>query len=175
MENKIEIKSTSFLSFLLGEETFAIHVGQVLNILEMVKITEVPRTPDYMKGIINLRGEVLPVIDTRMKFGMTPTEYTKNTCILVCEVEVNHEMIKVGALVDSVVEVLEIRDTDIKPTPVIHEKSKSQFITGVVKIDESFIILLDINRVFSTTELLKLDESKDEINKMQQEPATQPS
>ena len=165
MENKTESQLSSFLTFRLGEETFAANVSQVLNILEMIRITEVPRTPEYMKGIINLRGEVLPVIDTRLKFGMAAAGYTKNTCILVIEVELNNESVKVGALVDSVLEVLEIRESDIKPSPVINEKSKSQFIKGVIKSDDTFIIALDVNKVFTTDELTLMDESTEAIKK----------
>ncbi len=165
MENKTETKVTSFLSFRLGDETFAANVDQVLNILEMLRITEVPRTPEYMKGIVNLRGEVLPVIDARLKFGMPAAEHTKNTCILVLEVDVNNESIKVGALVDSVVEVLEIRDSEIKPPPVINEKSKTPFIKGVIKVEDTFIIVLDINKVFTTDEITLLDESTEALKK----------
>ncbi len=88
----------SYLSFKLGEEIFAANVSKVLNILEMTKITQVPKSPPYMKGVINLRGTVLPVVDTRLKFGMSATEFTPNTCILVMEVEVDGEALQVGGL-----------------------------------------------------------------------------
>ena len=110
MEQEEQKLLDSYLSFKLGDELFAANVAKVLNILEMVKITKVPKAPEYMKGVINLRGNVLPVIDTRTKFGMTPTEFTKNTCILVLDIIVDGEDIQVGALVDSVQEVLEITE-----------------------------------------------------------------
>ena len=97
----------------------------------MTKITEVPKSPDYMKGVINLRGAVLPVIDTRIKFGMTPTEYTTNTCIVVMEVEMEGDMVQVGALVDSVQAVLELDEAQIQPPPSIGSKYKSEFIYGM--------------------------------------------
>ena len=148
----------SFLSFNLGEEEFATHVGKVLNILEMTKITEVPKSPDYMKGVINLRGTVLPVVDTRIKFGMTPTEYTTNTCIVVMEVNIDGEEVQVGALVDSVQAVLEISDKQIQPPPGIGSKYKSDFIYGMAKNEEQFIMLLDMDKVFSADEVMLVKE-----------------
>lgn len=148
----------SYLSFNLGEEEFAAHVSKVLNILEMTKITEVPKAPEYMKGVINLRGTVLPVVDTRIKFGMAPTEYTTNTCIVVMEVEMEGDMVQVGALVDSVQAVLEIDDSQIQPPPSIGSKYKSEFISGMAKVNERFIMLLDMEKVFSSDEIISLKE-----------------
>ncbi|NOQ24425.1 MAG: chemotaxis protein CheW [Bacteroidales bacterium] len=162
MNKEIITKINSYLSFNLGEEEFAAHVGKVLNILEMTKITEVPRSPDYMKGVINLRGAVLPVIDTRIKFGMTPTVYTTNTCIVVMEVEMEGDMVQVGALVDSVQAVLELDEAQIQPPPSIGSKYKSEFIYGVAKVEENFIMLLDMEKVFSSDEIVSLKEKTDE-------------
>ncbi len=161
MENSSKVES--YLSFKLGEEVFAANVDQVVNILEMVRITEVPRTPDYMKGIINLRGDVLPVIDTRIKFGLESAEFTKNTCILVMEVKLSNEDIRVGALVDSVVEVLNITESDIQPPPAFNESKKEDFIRGMVRVDDKFMILLDVDKVFSGEEILELKESTIEV------------
>ncbi|HPF93502.1 MAG TPA: chemotaxis protein CheW, partial [Tenuifilaceae bacterium] len=159
-------KINSYLSFKLGEEEFAAHVGKVLNILEMTKITEVPKAPEYMKGVINLRGTVLPVIDTRIKFGMTPTEYTTNTCIIVLDIEVDNETIQVGALVDAVQAVLEIDKTKIMPPPSIGSKYRSEFIEGVASIDEKFIMILNMDAVFSTEDVtdLKIKTEETESN-----------
>jgi purine-binding chemotaxis protein CheW len=151
-------KIDSYLSFKLGDEEFAAHVGKVLNILEMTKITEVPKSPDYMKGVINLRGTVLPVVDTRIKFGMTPTEYTPNTCIVVMEVEMEGDTVQVGALVDSVQAVLEIDEAQVQPPPSIGSKYKSEFIYGMAKVDERFIMLLDMDKVFSADEIVNVKE-----------------
>lgn len=148
MNNETTTKINSYLSFNLGEEQFAAHVGKVLNILEMTKITEVPKAPEYMKGVINLRGTVLPVVDTRIKFGMTPTEYTTNTCIVVMEVDMEGDIVQVGALVDSVQAVLEIEESQIQPPPSIGSKYKSEFIYGMAKLDDRFIMLLDMEKVF---------------------------
>ena len=149
----------SYLTFKLGEEEFAAHVSKVLSIIEMVKITQVPKSPDHMQGVINLRGQVLPVVDTRIKFGMTPTEFTANTCIVVMEVEVNGEYVQVGTLVDSVQEVLEITQDQIQPPPSIGAKYKSEFISGMAKIDEKFIMMLDMDKVFSAEELMNVQAS----------------
>jgi len=119
---------TSYLSFELGDETYAANVSKVLNILEMTKITKVPKAPDYMKGVINLRGTVLPLIDTRIKFGLEASEYTANTCILVLDITIGEETLQVGGLVDGVSEVLEIEPHEIMPPPNIGSKFHSQFI-----------------------------------------------
>lgn len=152
----------SYLTFKLGEEEFAAHVSKVLSIMEMVKITKVPKSPEYMQGVINLRGQVLPVVDTRIKFGMTPTEFTANTCIVVMEVEVNGESVQVGTLVDSVQEVLEISDDQIQPPPSIGSKYKSEFISGMAKLDEHFIMMLDMDHVFSAEEMLNVQASAED-------------
>jgi purine-binding chemotaxis protein CheW len=154
----------SYLSFKLGDEEFAAHVGKVLNILEMTRITEVPKAPAYMKGVINLRGTVLPVIDTRIKFGMAPTEYTTNTCIIVLDIQVDGESIQIGALVDAVQAVLEIDKGKIMPPPSIGSKYKSEFIEGVANIDEKFIMILDMDAVFSTEEVSNLKTKTDETD-----------
>ena len=162
MNNENLSKINSFLSFKLGDEEFAAHVGKVLNILEMTKITEVPRAPEYMKGVINLRGTVLPVIDTRIKFGMPPTEYTTNTCIIVLDVDMDGESIHVGALVDSVQAVLEFDSNNIMPAPSIGSRYRSEFIEGVVNVDDKFIMLLNMDAVFSSDELYKMHDKTKE-------------
>lgn len=149
----------SYLSFTLGEELFAAHVRNVLNILELTRITKIPRAPDYMLGVINLRGAVLPVIDARIKFGLPATDYTVNTCIIVAEVQMEGEAIHVGALVDSVQEVLEVEKEQIQPPPSIGNKFKTEFIIGMLKKEEEFIMLLDMDKVFSTDDLITLKAS----------------
>jgi purine-binding chemotaxis protein CheW len=158
-------KINSYLSFKLGDEEFAAHVGKVLNILELTKITEVPKAPIYMKGVINLRGTVLPVIDTRIKFGMSPTVYTTNTCIIVLDIDVDGESIYVGALVDAVHAVLEIDKNNILPPPSIGSKYKSEFIEGVANIDDKFIMILNMDAVFSTDEITNLKDKTEETEK----------
>jgi purine-binding chemotaxis protein CheW len=154
----------SYLTFKLGEEQFGIHVSQVLNILKMIKVTEVPKSPAYMKGVINLRGSVLPVIDIRIKFGMPEKEYTNNTCIIVMDLDMDGETTYLGTIVDEVLSVHEIEEKQVEPPPSIGEKYKSEFIYGMAKVDESFIMLLDMQKVLSVDELqevIEKTESKD--------------
>jgi len=132
---------------------FGVDVAQVREILDYVKITKVPQTPDFMCGVINLRGSVVPVVDMNMKFGMVKTERTVNTCIVVVEVLLNDEKTILGALVDSVQEVFEIEPENIEPAPKIGTKLKTEFIKGMGKRDDKFIIILNIDKVFTSEEL----------------------
>lgn len=152
-------KNDSYLTFMIGNEEYGANVDDVLNILELQEITKVPKAPGYMKGVINLRGMVLPVIDTRMKFNMPPTEFTDNTCIVVMDLKVDDEIIHVGALVDSVVAVHEIDEADIEPSPSIGNIYRPEFITGVVKLNDSFIMMLDLIKLFTTVELEFISKS----------------
>jgi purine-binding chemotaxis protein CheW len=146
-------ETKSFLSFKLGEENFTIPVMKIMEILEVPKITRVPQSPNFLVGVINLRGAVLPVIDSRIKFGMTPIEFTINTCILVLSIEVNDEMIEVGALVDSVSEVFELNSEDIKPVPTLASRYRSDYVQGMIHENDHFIMLLNIDKVFSSNDL----------------------
>jgi purine-binding chemotaxis protein CheW len=128
-------------------------VSHVREILEFTTVTKVPQTPDYMRGVINLRGSVVPVLDMRLKFGMSMTEKTVNTCIIVVEVSLEGENMIIGALVDSVQEVSELEPDQIEPAPRIGTRLKTEFIKGMGKKDDRFIIILDIDRVFSSEEL----------------------
>ena len=149
-------KITSYLTFKLGDEEFAAHVSKVLNILELTKITEVPKSPNYMTGVITLRGSVLPVIDTRIKFGMTPTEFTPSTCIVVMDIDLEGESVHVGALVDSVQAVVEIEHDQIMPPPSLGNKYRSEFIEGVANINDKFVMILNMDEVFSSEDLIDL-------------------
>lgn len=160
-ENKNQIKS--YLTFKLGNEEFAAHVSKVLNILEMTPITKVPKAPDYLKGVINLRGAVLPVIDTRIKFGMPETEYTNNTCIIVLDIDVDGESVHVGAIVDSVQAVLEIDNNQIMPLPTLGSRYKSEFIIGMAKVDERFIIILNMDAIFSVDEITSIVDTNQSV------------
>lgn len=146
------------LSFRLGEEVFAIDVSKVINILEMSQITKIPRAPDYMKGVINLRGTVLPVIDLRTKFGLPQKEATVDTSIIVLSLDVTGEPVLIGTLVDAVREVLELRSDDIAPTPSIGTKYNSGFIEGMWRTNDKFIMILDMDKVFSSDEILDFKE-----------------
>jgi len=142
----------SYLTFRLDDEVFAANVGKVLEILEVPKITKVPRSPDFMRGVINLRGSVLPVIDTRTKFGLPPVKDTINTCIIVLSVALEGQDITIGAISDAVHEVIEIQESQMQPAPSIGSKYKSEFIDGMVKRDGDFIMILNMDKIFSTNE-----------------------
>jgi purine-binding chemotaxis protein CheW len=150
--------TSSYLTFKLGDEIFAAHVSKVLNILEVPKITKVPKSPDYMMGAINLRGNILPVIDTRIKFGMPTTEISTNTCILVLDINIEDEPVQVGAIVDAVQEVLEFDEKVLLPPPSVGSRYKSEFIENVVQNNDEFIMVLNMDLIFSVDELSSITQ-----------------
>ncbi len=145
--------ATQHLTFKLDEEVFALDISKVREVLEYTTVTKVPQTPEFMKGVINLRGHVVPVVDLRLKFGMSEAEKTVNTCIIIVEVSVEGESTVLGALADSVQEVHDFEADQIEPAPKIGTRLKTDFIRGMGKRDEQFIMILDIDKVFSTDEL----------------------
>lgn len=145
--------TTQYLTFQLGEEVFALGVSNVREILEFTTVIKVPKTPEFMRGVINLRGSVVPVLDMRLKFGLTRTEKTVDTCIIVVEVSFEGENTIIGALVDSVQEVFDLEPDQVEPAPKIGTQLKTEFIKGMGKRDDHFIIILDIDKVFSSEEL----------------------
>ena len=147
------IETTQYLTFNLADEVFAVDVGRVREILEITSITKVPQTPDFMRGVINLRGSVVPVIDLRLKFGMSETERTVNTCIIVVEVTMDGETIVLGSLADSVQEVIEMEPAQIEAAPHIGTHLNTDFIKGMGKHDGRFVMILDIDQIFSAHEL----------------------
>jgi purine-binding chemotaxis protein CheW len=150
------IEPVQYLTFKLADEIFALDVAKVREILELTTITKVPQTPDFMRGVINLRGSVVPVVDMRLKFGMSMTEQTVDTCIIVAEVTLDGDVIVLGALADSVQEVVEMEPGSIEPAPHIGAKLDTNFIKGMGKIDDHFVMILDIDRIFSSAELAEL-------------------
>jgi purine-binding chemotaxis protein CheW len=149
LARKKEITEGKFLTFALGMEEYGIEILKVREIIGLMDITTVPQTPDYMKGVINLRGKVIPVIDLRLKFSMQEDEHTQETCVIV--VEVNNTQI--GIIVDSVSEVLDIKSTEIEEAPSFGQGIDTDFIMGMGKTKEKIIILLDIEEVLSSEEL----------------------
>lgn len=144
---------STYLTFGLGGETFAFAVNHVREVLDLTDITRVPRTPDFMRGVINLRGAVVPVVDMRIKFGLPVQADTVDTCIIVAEIELDGEVTVIGALSDSVKEVFQLDDAQIEPPPSIGTQLSTEFIKGMGKQGEEFIIILDVNRIFSGDEL----------------------
>ena len=153
MEDTKAMSSQQYVTFSLGDELFGVEVIRAREILSVTPVTKVPQTPDYLLGVINLRGQVVPVVDMRLKLGLPVSEETEDTCVIVVEVQVDGEPIIVGALADAVREVLEIRTDQIEPAPRLGTRLKTEFISGMGKIDEQFLILLNIDRVFSSDEL----------------------
>lgn len=146
-------ETRQYLTFKLGDEIFALDVAQVREILDYTTITKVPQTPEYMRGVINLRGSVVPVVDMRLKFGMSRTERTVNTCIQVVEVTLDNERTVLGALVDSVQEVFELEPDQVEPAPRIGTRLRTDFIKGMGKRDNQFLMILDIDKVFTVEDL----------------------
>ena len=153
MEATNMASSQQYVTFSLGEELFGVEVTRAREILSVTPVTKVPQTPEYLLGVINLRGQVVPVVDMRLKLGLPVTEVTEDTCVIVVEVQIDGESIIVGALADAVREVLEIRSDQIEPPPRLGTRLKTEFITGMGKVNEQFLILLNIDRVFSSEEL----------------------
>lgn len=144
---------SQYLTFSLDHETFAIDVIKAREILDMPMITQVPQTPDYMLGVINLRSNVVPVIDMRLKFGMDSIEESVGSCIIVMEVAVDNEPITVGVLVDSVQEVIDLDAEQIEPPPRIGTRLKTDFLRGMGNYHDEFVMILDIDKVFSSEEM----------------------
>ena len=147
------IETNQYLTFKLEDEVFGLAIGKVREVLDFTTITKVPRTPEYMRGVINLRGSVVPVVDLHLKFGLAQTEKTVNTCIIIVEISMEGEITVLGALADSVQEVVELEPEQIEPAPKIGTKLNTEFIKGMGKREDQFIILLDIDKVFSSDEL----------------------
>ncbi|HYA86856.1 MAG TPA: chemotaxis protein CheW [Nitrospirota bacterium] len=154
---------TQYLTFKLRDEIFALDISTVREVLDFTTATKVPRTPDFMRGVINLRGSVVPVIDLRLKFGMTVTEKTVNTCVIIVEVKVDGETIILGVLADSVQEVMDLENDQIEPAPRIGTHLKTEFIKGMGKHNDQFLMILDIDKVFSFNELADL-RNTDEVS-----------
>lgn len=151
----------AYLAFKLGGEIFAVSVAKVIEVLEIQKITKVPTSPAFLRGIINIRGNILPVINTRIKFNMEIVEDTKKTVIIVFDLLIQNKQVIIGALADSVKEVFEIEDNEIKPIPDIGTQYSIDFIIGVYKKNNDFIQILNIDKVFSISDseiIAKLQE-----------------
>lgn len=150
-----------YLTFKLGNEIFALDIAKVREVLDFTTVTKVPRTPAFMRGVINLRGNVVPVVDLRLKFGMITTEQSVNTCIIIVEVTVDDETAVLGALADSVQEVLDLDPGQIEPAPRIGTRLNTEFIRGMGRHNDRFMIILDIDKVFSAQEITLIEGSQE--------------
>ncbi len=155
-------ENNQYLTFTLEDEVFGLAIGKVREVLDFTSVTRVPQTPAYMRGVINLRGSVVPVMDMRLKFGMSKTVKTVNTCIIIAEIEMEGETTVLGALADSVKEVLDLEPDEIEPPPKIGTRLNTEFIRGMGKHNEEFIIILDIDKVFSADEISAVQGAFDE-------------
>lgn len=154
--NTVSGRDGKYLTFTLAGEEYGISILKVKEIIGMLPITTVPQTPPYVKGVINLRGKVIPVVDLRRKFGMDPMEYTERTCIIVVEIAGSVKTIPMGIVVDSVSEVLNIKSADIEETPSFGNRLDTDYILGMAKVGGGVKILLDIDRVMSADEMASL-------------------
>jgi purine-binding chemotaxis protein CheW len=151
-----------YLTFMLGGEVFAIGILAIKEIIEYGNLTEVPMMPDYIRGVINLRGSVVPVVDLSARFGRKNTELTRRTCIVIIEVASNQEKQVIGVVVDAVNEVLEIQGEQIEPPPAFGAKIRTDFIRGMGKVEGKFVIILNVNNVLSIDDLGQLERVAEE-------------
>ena len=150
---RTDSRAGKYLTFALGKEEFAIQVLRVREIMGVQEITQVPQTPPYVKGVINLRGKVIPVVDLRLKFGMPEHEYSARTCIIVVQIELDGTKMLTGVVVDEVSEVLNMQTSEIEDTPEFGRGVVTPYLLGMAKIKGKVKILLDINKVMSVQEI----------------------
>lgn len=160
MAEELKPEANQYLTFILDEEVYALDIKQVREVLDFTDITKVPRMPDFMRGVINLRGGVVPVVDLRLKFNLGATKKTVDTCIIIIDVTLDGETALLGALADSVQEVLDLDQGQIQPPPKIGTRLRTDFIMGMGKTNDNFIIILDIDKVFSGEELTRVTDGQ---------------
>jgi len=151
--------SIQYLTFTLDNEAFATEISRVREVLEYTKITRVPRAPEYMMGVINLRGSVVPVVDLRLQFGLATTDLTVDTRIIIIEVIIDGKVTVLGTLADSVQEVIDINYGQMEPAPSIGTRIDNSFISSIGKLDDQFIIILDVNHIFTNDQINNVQQS----------------
>ena len=149
----------SYLTFELGGELFSISVFKVIEIIEFPEVTKVPNSPEYLLGVINLRGNVIPLVDTRYKFSMDGALDKSMQSVIIMELSIEGEMMLVGGVVDKVLDVIELNDNELKPSPSLGSKYKPAFVLGMGEFKDNFYMLIDIDKVFSTEEIVLLKEN----------------
>ncbi|HMV44216.1 MAG TPA: chemotaxis protein CheW [Leptospiraceae bacterium] len=157
MQSKV-IEESQYLTFLSGSEVFGIGILKIKEIKEYSSVTTIPMMPEYVKGVINLRGNVVPIIDLLVRFGRGKSTISKRSCVIIVEVEHEEESIDIGILVDAVNEVVDIPPTSIEPAPSFGAKIRIDFIQGIGKLENQFVILLNVNKVLSISELSSIEE-----------------
>lgn len=153
------LEPQQYLTFMLGGEVFAIGILHIKEIIEYGQLTTVPMMPEFIRGVINLRGAVVPVVDLASRFGGKPSPITRRSCIVILELESDEETQVIGVVVDAVNEVLEIAGTDIEPAPSFGTRIRTDFIQGMGKVQEKFVIILNVNNVLSTEDLAVLGKA----------------
>jgi purine-binding chemotaxis protein CheW len=154
-------ETSQYLTFKLDQEIYALDITQVREVLDFSEITKVPRMPEFMRGVINLRGGVVPVVDLRLKFGMSKTEKTVDTCVIIIDLTIEGETTFLGVLADSVQEVMTMEPDQISPPPKIGTRLDTKFIKGMGKKNDEFVIIIDIDKVFSLEEVSVLQANED--------------
>ncbi|HYG13863.1 MAG TPA: chemotaxis protein CheW [Methylophilaceae bacterium] len=157
----INLQEQQYLTFMLGAEVFAINILKIKEIIEYGQLTEVPTMPRFIRGVINLRGAVVPVIDLAARFGKQPAEVSRKTCVVIIEVEHEAEQQVIGVMVDAVNEVLDIQPEQIEPAPSFGANIRYDFIQGMGKVDGKFVIILNVDHVLSVNEIAYLAETTD--------------
>ncbi len=152
-------KEGKYLTFSMADEEYGIGILKIKEIIGMMPITTVPQTPEFIKGVINLRGKVIPVIDLRLRFGMEQIDYTDRTCIIVVEIEGSAATVQIGIVVDAVSEVLNVNGDDIEDTPTFGTKLNTEYILGMAKMEGGVKILLDIDKVLNSDEIAVLEKA----------------
>jgi len=163
----VQEQSNQYLTFLVGKESFAIRITDVKEIIEMSSVTRVPMTPDYIHGVINLRGSVVPVVDLSARLGKGCTEISKRSCIILVEIELTDSAQLIGMLVDEVQEILDIALENIQSAPDFGSEIRTDFIQAMGRVGDNFIILLAINRVLSVDELAQLNKVSQNLGNTQ--------
>ena len=154
-----ELQEGKHLTFSLGKETYGIPIQHVQQIIGMMDITEIPRMPKFIKGVTNLRGKIIPILDLRLKFGLPPIDYTDRTCIIIVEMQVNGIKKWMGVVVDAVSEVLNIQSSEIEPPPQYGTQTENDFLTGMGKVKGKVILLLEMQKVLNQDDLKLLQQS----------------
>lgn len=160
MDNNEVTSEGQFLTFTLGKEIFALDIVKVREVLELTTVSEIPRTPLYMKGVINLRGHAVPVVDMRLKLGMAETAHTVDTCIIILEVSCEGESVVMGALVDSVREVVEMAENEIEPAPRMGASVDASYIRGMGRQGDQFTIIVEVDSIFSVDDFRAIPEAE---------------
>lgn len=159
METAESIQNGQYLTFTLEGEQFGVDIAKVREVLEFDTVTKIPRTPEFMRGVINIRGSVVPVLDLKMKFGMGYTEKSVNTCVIITEIDVGGSEVVIGAMADAVQEVFDISAEQIEPPPKVGSSIDTSFMRGMGKKGDEFLILLDVDKVFSEQDIAAVSET----------------